>query len=242
MARITKYAQDSTPDKSDKLIGTDSSGGTKNYSLENIGAFLAQTNVMGTHDVIPYKYSHSSLSNGSIKDNNSDTPVVAFPTGQSASIRVSVYPNNSSKSSLNTLNTFLNKEIVISQIQDQNIFAVYRVISIAQEGSTDFYNLTLKHLNSNNDSDGYGFVTGVYYNVTLYSGAQNHFELPFATNDLTADGGQYYLNVPHNLGKFPSITVKISTGAVVEVPITHTNKNNSKVFFSAVNSGTVYAN
>ena len=50
-----------------------------------------------------------------------------------------------------------------------------------------------------------------YYNVTLYSGAQNHFELPFATNDLTADGGQYYLNVPHNLGKFPSITVKIST-------------------------------
>ena len=96
-----------------------------------------------------------------LKINNSDTPVVAFPTGQSASIRVSVYPNNSSKSSLNTLNTFLNKEIVISQIQDQNIFAVYRVISIAQEGSTDFYNLTLKHLNSNNDSDGYGFVTGV---------------------------------------------------------------------------------
>ena len=45
MARITRYTQDGTPDRGDKLIGTDSDGGTKNYSLENIGAFLSQTNV-----------------------------------------------------------------------------------------------------------------------------------------------------------------------------------------------------
>ena len=69
MARITKYAQDSTPDKGDKLIGTDSSGGTRNYSLENIGAFLSQTNVLGVHSNIPYKYTHSDLSSGNIKDN-----------------------------------------------------------------------------------------------------------------------------------------------------------------------------
>ena len=80
MARITKYAQDSTPDKGDKLIGTDSSGGTRNYSLENIGAFLSQTNVLGVHSNIPYKYSHTDLASGNIKNNSNDTPVSAFPT------------------------------------------------------------------------------------------------------------------------------------------------------------------
>ena len=241
MARINKYAADATPDKNDKLIGTDSSGGTRNYSLENIGAFLAQTNVMGAHDVIPYKYSHENLTRGNIKDNNSSTPVVAFPT-TNPSIRVSIYPNNRDRSSLDTLNSFLNKEVVISQIQDQNIFAVYRIIGIQQEGSTEFYNLTLKHLNSNNNDDGYGFITGVYYNVTLYAGAQNFFELPFATSDLSLVNGQYELEINHNLGKLPTISVKLSTGDVAIVPHSHINKNKLKVFFSALNSGTVYAN
>ena len=242
MARINKYAQDSTPDKNDKLIGTDSSGGTRNYSLENVGAFLSQTNVLGVHSNIPYKYTHGDLSYGNIKDNNNDTVVGAFPTSN-VSIRVSAYPNNSSKSALTVLNTFLKKEIVISQIQDQNIFAVYKVNSISQVGSTDFYNLGLTHLNSNNDSDGYGFVTGVYYNVTLYTGAQDkEYEQAFATSDLSLVNGQYELAIPHNLGKFPTISVKLSTGDVAIVPHSHINKNNSKVFFSALNSGIVYAN
>ena len=242
MARINKYAADATPDRNDRLIGTDSSGGTRNYSLEKIGAFLAQTNVMGAHDVIPYKYSNDNLTRGNIRVNNVAVPVAAFPNAEASSIRVSSYPNNGSRSALTTLNSFLNKEIVISQIQDQNIFAVYRVTDIQQEGNTEFYNLTLKHLNSNNNDDGYGFITGVYYNVTLYAGAQNFFELPFATSDLNLVNGQYELEINHNLGKLPSISVKLSTGDVAIVPHSHINKNKLKVFFSALNSGTVYAN
>tara|TARA_Y100000592_G_scaffold39208_1_gene62256 strand:+ start:449 stop:1174 length:726 start_codon:yes stop_codon:yes gene_type:complete len=241
MARINKYSQDATPDRGDKLIGTDSDGGTRNYSLESVGAFLSQTNVLGVHSNIPYKYSHNSSLPGIIKDNNNNQAIGAFPTG--ASIRVSSFANNGAKSILTVLNTFLKREIVISQIQDQNIFAVYRVTAITQVGNTDFYDLTLDHLNSNNDSDGNGFVTGVYYNITLYTGAQDkEYEQNFVTADLTAAGNEFFLNVPHNLGKFPVITVKISTGDVVIVPYSHINKNNSKVFFSSLNSGTVYAN
>ena len=36
MPRITKYAQDSEVTATDKLIGTDASGATKNYSLQSI--------------------------------------------------------------------------------------------------------------------------------------------------------------------------------------------------------------
>jgi len=242
MARITRYTQDGTPDRGDKLIGTDSDGGTKNYTLENIGAFLSQTNVLGVHANIPYKYSHSSLAPGNIKDNNNNTPVGAFPTSN-VSIQVSSYPNNGQRTALTVLNTFLNKEIVISQIQDQNVYAVYRVSAITQVGSTEFYNLSLEHLSSNNNADGYGFITGVYYNVSLYTGAQDkEYEQVFSTSDLNFVNNQYELAIPHNLGKFPTIAVKISTGDVALVPYSHINKNNSKVFFSSLNSGTVYAN
>jgi len=242
MARINNYSQDATPDRGDKLIGTDSSGGTRNYSLDNIGAFLSQTNVLGVHSNIPYKYSHTSLQAGNLKDNNNNTPTGPFPTSN-VSLQVSAFPNNGTKNTLTVLNTFLEKEIVISQIQDQNIFAVYKVTAISQVGSTDFYNLTLNHLNSNNDSSGLGFITGVYYNVTLYSGAQDkEYEQTFSTSDLSFVNNQYELAIPHNLGKFPTIAVKISTGDVAIVPYSHTNKNNSKVFFSTLNSGIVYAN
>ena len=83
----------------------------------------------------------------------------------------------------------------------------------------------------------------MYYNVTLYTGAQDkEFEQAFATSDLSLVNGQYELAIAHNLGKFPTISVKLSTGDVAIVPYSHINKNNSKVFFSALNSGTVYAN
>ena len=83
----------------------------------------------------------------------------------------------------------------------------------------------------------------MYYNVTLYTGAQDkEYEQVFSTSDLSFVNNQYELAIPHNLGKFPTIAVKISTGDVALVPYSHINKNNSKVFFSSLNSGTVYAN
>lgn len=243
MARISKYTADSTVDKYDKLIGSDSSGGTKNYSLDAVAKFLSNTNAIGVNTNLPFKYMPDSLGDGCIGLTTYSLLSSAYPTGDSGVLRVSKFTNSSQKSSLPILNTFLNKEIIISQIQDPTVFAVYRVSSITQHGNTNFYDFALKHLNSNNNDDGYGFLKHVYYNITLYSGAQDKdYTLDFTTGMLVEDSGEYYLDVPHELGKFPSITVKISTGSIVEVPIKHINKNNSKIYFKGLNSGTVYAN
>jgi|8_EtaG_2_1085327.scaffolds.fasta_scaffold13025_5 hypothetical protein len=243
MARISKYAADANLDKADQLIGTDSSGGTRNYSFEAIGSFLTNTNAVGVAGTTPFKYKSGALGSGNMQVVGSSSSSLAYPTADPITIRVSKYPNASSSSALATLNTFLNKEIIISQIQDPNIFSVYKVISIAQHNSTDFYNFGLEHLNSNNNSGGYGFITEVYYNITLYTGAQDkQYEKAFGTSDLIADSGEYYFEFSHGLFKYPSITVKISTGAIVEVPVKHVTKNKSRVYFKGLNSGTVYAN
>ena len=49
-------------------------------------------------------------------------------------------------------------------------------------------------------------------------------------------------SVAHNLGKFPSVTVKLADGTQVEAAVTHTNENNLTITFSSSNSGTAYMN
>ena len=101
----------------------------------------------------------------------------------------------------------------------------------------------MDHLQSNNNSDGDAFLANVYYVLTPWSGAQDKdFSLSFSTSDLVSESGQFYLVVNHNLGKFPNITVKVSTGSIVQVPIKHITNNQSRVFFKGLNSGVIHAN
>jgi len=167
-----------------------------------------------------------------------------FPETDNVKLVVSKYQNGlAGQLVLAVLNTYATKDIIISQVQDPSVFAVYRVKTVTQIGSTDYYEILMTHLQSNNNSNGLGFISEVYYILTPYSGAQDKdFSLSFSTNDLVLDSGQYYLLVNHNLGKFPNITVKISTGSIVQVPIVHITNNQSKVFFKGLNSGVIHAN
>jgi hypothetical protein len=42
MARISKYTQDTSVTKNDKLLGSDSGGSTKNFSIESLSNYFAE--------------------------------------------------------------------------------------------------------------------------------------------------------------------------------------------------------
>ena len=243
MGRISTVQLDTSVEPTDRVLGSNSGGATKNFQMSDIAEFLSNTNATGVSGCIPYKYV-TTLASGGIKLVSSNSSELSFPTGSNIVFRVSKYPNGQqNRSTLPVLNTYVGKEIIISQVQDPNVFAIYKVASVVQEGSSDYYNLTMDYLNGNNDSNGKGLLLNLYYNLTPYIGAQDKdFNLPFTTNDLTQEGNEYYLVVNHNLGKYPNLTVKISTGTVVEVPVKHITNNQSRVYFKGLNSGTVYAN
>ena len=133
---------------------------------------------------------------------------------------------------------------MVSQIDNPNVFALYRVTSVAIKSSgSNFYNITADHVSNSNDASNIGLSHNLNYNLTPYQGAQDKdFNVSFGTSDLVSENNEYYFNVNHNLGKFPSINVKISTGSIVEAPVKHITKNQSRVYFKGQNSGTVYAN
>jgi hypothetical protein len=243
MARISTVKLDTSVEAADRLLGSNSGGATKNFQVSDIAQFLGATNATGIAGSVPFKYTTSAnMSPGTMQVK----PLLnqAFPTTNNVNLVVSKYQNGpAGKLALAVLNTYVTKDIVICQVQDPSVFAVYRVKTITQVGSTDYYEISMTHLQSNNNSDGVGFISDVYYVLTPYSGAQDkNFTSSFSTNDLVSDSGQYYLLVNHNLGKFPNITVKISTGSIVQVPIVHITNNQSKVFFKGLNSGVIHAN
>lgn len=244
MARISTVKLDTSVEAADRLLGSNSGGATKNFQVSDIAQFLGATNATGIAGSVPFKYTTAAnMSPGTMQLFNQSTNK-PFPETDNVRLIVSKYQNGLANTlALAVLNTFPTKDIVISQVQDPTVFGVYRVKTVTQVGSTDYYEILMTHLQSNNNSDSLGFVSNVYYVLTPYIGAQDkNFSASFSTSDLVSDSGQYYLLVNHNLGKFPNITVKISTGAIVQVPITHITNNQSKVFFKGLNSGIIHAN
>ena len=57
MARLSTYDIDTDVSKTDKLIGTDASFGTKNFNMENIAKFLNTSSLINVNGQVVYKYS-----------------------------------------------------------------------------------------------------------------------------------------------------------------------------------------
>ena len=108
MARRSTYSLDTNIDPSDKLLGSSSEGGTKNFQISDIAQFLGSTNASGIAGSVPFKYNTSTLVNGSMQIVGGAT---AFPTSANVVLRVSKFPNGQNKSALAVLNTFPTKDI-----------------------------------------------------------------------------------------------------------------------------------
>ena len=171
MARLSTYTSD-TVDKSDKLIGTSSGGETKNFVVSDISTFLANTNAAGVAGQITYQYKASS------GDKASGTFLGTFSSGSTfanlTSIKVSKYPSDSSLSVVNLLTSYNNNQIILSSIGHPDNFGVYTVSSVAQDGSSDYYDIGLSYVSGNGSlsNDNYyglnstSIVTSAYATLT----------------------------------------------------------------------------
>ena len=146
MARLSTYTSD-TVDKSDKLIGTSSGGETKNFVISDISTFLANTNAAGVAGQITYQYKASS------GDKASGTFLGTFSSGSTfanlTSIKVSKYPADSSLSVVNLLTSYNNNQIILSSINHPDNFGVYSISNVAQDGSSDYYDITVGFVSGN---------------------------------------------------------------------------------------------
>jgi hypothetical protein len=226
MARISTYNIDTDVSKTDKLIGTDASFGTKNFDMENIAKFLNTSSLINVNGQIVYKYSVGSLGFGEF---NIVTGGPAFSSV--TKLRFSHF--NSNQDNISTyLNYFDGLFIILTQTDNQNIFAQYEAqVSSSAPNSIDF---------SLNFREGNGVLTqGKHYALSFSPKGQT--DKNFTSPNINFQAG-VAKTIAHNLSKFPAVTTVDSAGSHIVGEIQHTDNNNLTLTFKASFQGKVYVN
>ncbi len=240
MGRIQDYAIDAKPSLSDKVIGTDSNNSiqnrTKNYTLGEISDLINETNSLAVADQSIFEFQYD-LTRG----RNSGT--ISFPAGGGVdtnftditTVIISKF-GAGGKDIRNFLPLFSGKDIIIAESGGINQFGSYRVTSIVEYSSdTNFFEVSL----------------------TLYSGngkirADKHYIFSEFVNPAATNGDKNFVftqavasatwNVNHNLDKFPSCTMVLSTGQQGFGDVTFIDENNLTITFAGPESGKAYIN
>ena len=229
MARISTYNIDTSVQKTDKLLGSNLNGDTRNFTVDGVREYFNQDSSAGASDELNYQYYTDTTNTvGAMSTNTGSAPAFS----DISTLKIHEKANGLTSSVSSFFSEFINKKIIIIDSTDLNKYGVYTVTAVAADSSNSgLYDLTLTHKSSNGT-----LVNDNFYSILLFAGAQDlSFEFAQASAAST-------WNVTHNLNKFPSVTIKLSDGTVGQAAITHTNKNTLTISFSADTSGTAYMN
>ena len=256
MARISTYQKDTSVEKTDKLLGSNLGGTTKNFAVEDISKFFKNTNAAGVAGQFTYQYKNSTpYGNGTMR--------ITFSSGttfeNATSIKISKYIQGEEDSYQNVLNILTGQQLLIVDLEDQDNYGIYGAGTLTQDSSeTDFYDLALSTPTKFNGS----FTNEKFYAIISIGGggSDKHAVLSFSSNNFAsttdAEGNvtlltetingstMKYVNWQHDLGKRASITVAESGSPeqVAHVPVKYIDDNNVRVYFNGSTSGKIYAN
>ena len=239
MARISTYGIDAKPELSDKVIGTDTAAGadlrTKNYSLREIIDLFNQSNSLSVADQSLFLY-QSDISQG--RDAGTISFVAGGGVGTSFSAITQVLISKTApgdKSVAQYLPLFIGKDIILAESGNINNFGTYKVASITTDiAEPNFFLVTLENYTSN----GVISLDG-YYIFSEFVDANSAGDKNFVFNQAVASATW---TVQHNLNKFPSCTMALSTGQQGYGDVTFIDENNLTITFAGAESGKAYIN
>tara|TARA_R110001632_G_scaffold94570_1_gene200541 strand:+ start:1443 stop:2171 length:729 start_codon:yes stop_codon:yes gene_type:complete len=242
MARISTYGVDAKPELGDKVIGTDTNPGanlrTKNYSLQEVVDLFNHGNSLAVADQSIFLF-QSDISEGR------ETGTLSFAAGGGVGTAFSAITSillsktaSGNKNVAQYLQLFLNKGIILAEVGNINNFGQYTVNSIVDyPADNSFYEVTLSLTSSNGvlAVDGY-YIFGEFTNSSGGGGDKNYV---FPHNQSVA---AVTWNVQHNLNKFPSCTMVLSTGQQGYGDVTFIDVNNLTITFASAETGKAYIN
>ena len=240
MARISTYGIDAKPELNDKVIGTDTAPGadlrTKNYSLGEVIDLFNQSNEIGVADQSIFLY-QSNISQGR------DAGTISFVAGGGVGTPFSditqvliskTAPGN--KSVAQYLPLFIGKDIILAEAGNINEFGTYKVASITTDiAEPNFFLVTLENYASN----GVISLDGYYIFSEFVNPASDAADKNYVHNQAVASATW---NVQHDLDKFPSCTMVLSTGQQGYGDVTFIDENNLTITFAGAESGKAYIN
>lgn len=234
MASINVYALDTLISKDDKVIGTDSAGTiTKNYSFEGIADFLNTSGrIESANSRFIFKGTSAEKTSGTISLNEN---VVTKNFSDVSSLVISKYDKLGTD--ISSVYEFLEgSRVIIQKASNVSVLGVFDWnTSTVDSNNSDFYNITLSYIDglSYLENEEEYLVYLLQYDVAASNDKFYSEEIAQATNPWS---------INHNLNKFPSVTVVLSTGQKGHGDVTYVDNNNVRITFSGDESGKVYIN
>ncbi len=237
MTKIKNYPIDTNISGADKWIGSDSdqSNRTKNFSVAGLADFYNKNAFIDRSNSLLYFYDtvepKGTRAAGSF----------SFPTEIGASVPFSSITDlvfsESSKNGpyvVDFIQSMIDGTILIQKASNSNFFAYYKLVSFDQDlTETSFYNASLNFISGNGsvqEDDDY-FVSLLQFED---EGDKNYVH--------SQNVASVTWSVQHNLGKFASATVVLSTNQAGYGDVNYIDKNNLTITFASAETGKAYIN
>ena len=231
MARVSTYNTDTDVSGNDKVLGSDISGATKNYTLDSIGEYFTKNNVVSVAGQLSFSF-EPTVADSSYADFYINNGGAGTGTNLSAITNFTISKKYADQSSLlNMLNRVTDNKFLFVESRNQDVKAIYEVQSTADNDNDEFLDVVVTA------SEATGSVTaGKVYSFAEYGGGGD------LTYEHVQSAASTTWNVAHNLDKKPSVSIADSADNILYGEITHTDLNNLVITLSAATSGKAYIN
>jgi hypothetical protein len=231
MARIGTYTTDTDVSGSDKVLGTDTTNTTKNYTLNSIGEYFSKNNIVSVAGQVVFKF------NTNFNDHGPGSFMIDSDGGGDGTNLTSVTTVIIHKQLSDTtdaeklIKKVFDSTVKVFGVDSVNTFCNYDVVSVADHASLAN---TLQVTLTAPSGEG-SLVSDDYYALASTAGGDKSY-----THNQGSPSSTW--NIEHNLGKKPSVTIVDSAENYVVGEIEYVDSNNVTLSFSSAFSGKAYLN
>lgn len=240
MTKIKLYPIDDVVNGTDKWIGTDSVSpikATKNFTPNKLADFFTSSESITVSNSITFVYDTVDLGD----DRKSGS--FSFETEQGAIVLFSdiselIFSKNSlsGKLTVNFMESIIGSYILLQQSRQPNNFGFYKMTGYTQRlDDINFYDVTLDLLTSNGSiEEDFDYTFSLVQFESLVEGDKNYVH----SQDVASDTW----TIQHNLNKYASATMVLSTGQKGYGDVQYIDENNLTITFAGDETGKAYIN
>ena len=235
MARISSFPIDNNIQDKDAWIGTEATNRvTRQFTAQGVADYLNINSKISISAQMVFKFVEVNANGGDITNPLNAAGATTLSFAEIVTITMSVTSN--SGMTVTEFMTYIDgSQILINEQKKIDEFGHYTIKNYVLDGGADplFATLTLEHIG------GTGLlVKDKTYDVASFYKSNQGTPTFIYPQVVPAK----IWEIPHNLGKFPSITVIDTGNTVVQGEYTYINNNSVTLEFSAAFGGKAYLN
>lgn len=228
MARISSYPRDLEVNDQDAWIGTESSNRlTRNFTAQAVADYLNIKGKISISGQMVFQFSDVPTLEGEFTGPANGSALTAITTMQISGI------DSSGQNTVAFMQYLVDNDILISEQNNIDEFGHFKITGYTALGN-NLYTLNLTNIGGNGNLD-----LNKYYDFATFTISSGVGDKNFVFNQAVASATW---TVQHNLDKFPSCTMVLSTGQQGYGDVTFIDENNLTITFASAESGKAYIN